>query len=48
VVMPLNEPADRLAVFQAIGNLGVNKGVDWSARKHSFDYAKDFLRESLS
>jgi dienelactone hydrolase len=48
VSMPLNEPADRIAVFQAIGNLGVNKGVDWAARKHSFEFATNFLQESLS
>jgi len=47
VIMPLNEPADRLAAFQAIGNLGVHKGVDWEARKHSLDMAAEFLQESL-
>jgi len=47
VIMPLNEPADRLAAFQAIGNLGVHKGVDWEARKHSLDLAAEFLKESL-
>ena len=48
VLMPLNEPEDRLAVFQAIGNLGVHKGVDWSARRHSFEYANKFLRTHLT
>ena len=38
---------DRLAAFQAIGNLGVHKGVDWEARKHSLDLAAEFLEESL-
>ena len=48
VIMPLNEPSDRLAAFHAIGNLGVHKGVDWEARKHSLDLAAEFLEESLS
>ncbi len=48
VEMPLNEPEERLVVFQAIANLGVHKGVDWGARKHSLDFASRFLRESLS
>ena len=48
VRMPLNEPEDRLAVFQAIGNLGVTAGVDWAARKHSFEFATKFLQESLN
>ena len=47
VKMPLNEPSDRLAVFQAVGNLGVHKGVDWEARRHSMDLAADFLEETL-
>tara|TARA_Y100000588_G_scaffold73876_1_gene76530 strand:- start:174 stop:1124 length:951 start_codon:yes stop_codon:yes gene_type:complete len=47
VEMPLNEPEDRLAAFQAIGNLGVHKGVDWVARKHSLEFAREFLEESL-
>ena len=47
VIMPLNEPWDRLAAFLAIGNLGVHKGVDWKARKHSLELAAEFLEESL-
>ena len=47
VIMPLNEPGDRLAAFEAIGNLGVHKGVDWGARKHSLSLACEFLEESL-
>lgn len=47
VIMPLNEPSDRLAAFHAIGNLGVHKGVDWKARKHSLELAAEFLEESL-
>ena len=47
VVMPLNEPGDRLAAFQATGNLGVHKGVDWAARKHSMSLAAEFLEEVL-
>ena len=47
VRMPLNEPEDRFAVFQAVGNLGVHKGVDWDARRHSMDLATGFLRENL-
>ena len=47
VRMPLNEPEDRFAVFQAVGSLGVHKGVDWGARRHSMDLATGFLRENL-
>ena len=47
VIMQLNEPSDRQAAFQAIGNLRVHKGVDWKARKHSLELAAEFLEESL-
>ena len=46
-LMPLNEPTERLAAFQAVGNLGVHRGVDWEARRHSFGLAADFLEGSL-
>ena len=48
VPLSMNEPEDRLAIFQAIGNLGVTAGVDWAARKHSFEFATKFLQESLN
>ena len=48
VPLSMNEPEDRLAIFQAIGNLGVTAGVDWAARKHSFELATKFLQESLN
>ncbi|MEE2625461.1 MAG: dienelactone hydrolase family protein [Candidatus Thermoplasmatota archaeon] len=48
ISMPLNEPEDRLAAFQVVGNLGAHKGVDWEARKHSLEYGAKFLRDNLA
>ena len=48
ISMPLNEPEDRLAAFQVVGNLGAHKDVDCEARKHSLEYGAKFLRDNLA
>jgi len=48
VVIPLNEPEERLAAFAAVPKLGVHKGGQWAARRHALDCSGAFFQKNLS
>ena len=48
VVIPLNEPEERLAAFAAVPNLGVHKGGQWTARRHALGCSTEFFQRNLS
>ncbi len=47
LILPLNEPAERLAAFQYAQNFGAHFGGQSEARKHSLKFGTDFLLETL-
>ncbi len=48
VVIPLNEPEERLAAFATAPNLGVHKGGQWTARRHALGCSTEFFQRNLS
>jgi dienelactone hydrolase len=48
VILPLNEPDERLAAFHYAKNIGAHFGGQEEARKHSFQFGTEFLIKHLN